>query len=135
MKWNNILWELPQTILGFIVSKIFTIESTEYFNERKLMIFKKDKWFSKKSAGVSLGYFILLPSTSCKITHKQHEYGHCMQSKKSGWLYLLIFGLPSLTNNLWDRLMHKKWSRERREKWYYSRFPEKQADLLGGVIR
>jgi hypothetical protein len=31
--------------------------------------------------------------------------------------------------------MHKKWSTERRQKWYYNRYPEKQADRLGGAIR
>jgi hypothetical protein len=52
-----------------------------------------------------------------------------------GWLYLPLVGLPSIIGNIWDRLFHKKWSSDRREKWYYSRYPENWADKLGGVIR
>jgi len=40
-----------------------------------------------------------------------------------------------LFNNLWDRLFHKNWGAARRREWYYGRWPEKQADRLGGVTR
>jgi hypothetical protein len=49
---------------------------------------------------------------------------------------VIVIGIPSAVfNNLWDRLVHKKWPSTDRLKWYYNRYPEKWADKLGGVTR
>lgn len=92
--------------------------------------------------GVSLGDYILLDESYLNLSeHKlmetvYHEHGHQLQSKRLGWLYLIVVGLTSaIFNNLWDRLFHKKWYYKDRNKWYYNRFPEKWADRLGGVVR
>ena len=133
MKWNQILWELPQTLVGWIISKCVKIESREYINGRCLIIFKKDNWFSNLISGTSLGYYILLPVVRDEVTVR-HEYGHCLQSKKWGWLYIPIIGLPSICNNLRGRKVYKNMVYEEVQKDYYNRYPEKEADELGGVV-
>ena len=125
--------ELPQYVLGKIVSLFLKNKKKEVYYHKGI---KTDRFIIKHDSninGVSL-YDIYVPYNS-SIRTLEHEYGHCLQSKKYKWFYLLIVGIPSLFGNIYDRLFHKKWSRERRIKWYFSRFPEKQADILGGVKR
>lgn len=86
--------------------------------------------------GVSLGNYILLPDGHESETTVRHEMGHQIQSRRWGVFYLLSVGLVSaIFNNLWDRLFHKDWSAAERNEWYYSRWPENEADRLGGVQR
>ena len=61
-----------------------------------------------------------------EITIK-HEMGHSMQSKKLGWLYLFVIGIPSACWNLYHR--------KHPEKDYYKFYTEAWADKLGGVKR
>lgn len=119
------LWQLPQNLLGLIVILFSQAMASKDF---------KDLYVTDYKFGVSLGKYIIL--------HKRysfddvcHESGHCRQSKRWGWLYLIVIGLPSALRNLYDRYFHKAWSSEDRQKWYYGHFPEKQADILGGVKR
>lgn len=92
-------------------------------------------------SGISLGDYVILDKWYAGRMSKKteqaisHEYGHQKQSLILGWLYLPLVGLPSICRNIWDRLFHKKWSASRRERWYYSGYPERWADILGGVIR
>ena len=134
MKWYQVLWELPQTFLGLVVKGLFIKDKqSAVYNDRRLITFRRNTWFTNTMSGVSLGYYILLPDGSSE-EEIAHEYGHCMQSKKLGCFYLLIVGLPSICNNIWDRIFHKKWTYSKRISWYYNRFPEKQADRNSGVI-
>jgi len=133
MKWYQILWELPQTLLGWIITKCITIESRTEYNGRCLNYFKIDNWFSKIFSGTSLGFYILLPVGSSIVT-VSHEYGHCLQSKKWKWLYLPVIGIPSICNNLRGRKIYKSMTYEERQADYYSRYPEKEADKLGGIV-
>jgi hypothetical protein len=92
-------------------------------------------------SGASLGNFILLdelykqyypeksPYRYMLENTAKHEHGHQIQSLYFGFLYLLIIGLPSVLNNIRSRIANKD------SKWYYSRYPEKWADKLGGVER
>jgi hypothetical protein len=122
---------LAGLILSYFILK-GRIDAIEHYNSRYYV------WVNGASRwGVSLGFFVFLSNVyySDKDTVK-HEYGHTIQSLWWGPLYLIVIGIPSaICNNLWDRLMHKDWLPERRIKWYYTRFPELQADKLGGVER
>jgi hypothetical protein len=120
--------ELPQTLLGILVIRVTGARLLKTVNDREI-------WqHEKKLNAVSLGKKIIVPKNhNDKVI--SHEYGHCLQSVKYGWAYLIIVGLPSVMRNIWDTVGHKKWSREQRSAWYYSAWPEKQADELGGVIR
>lgn len=143
------IWQLPQNLLGLIVilvtkavpgfPPLVTIRNgkveftfiVESYNTRKCYFIPESSFLS----GASLGKYIILrhrSSDNCL----GHELGHSVQSMIFGPLYLLIIGVPSAVfNNVWDRLFHKKWDNAKRSRWYYSRFPEKWADKLGGVNR
>lgn len=118
------IWQLPQNILGIIVI-LFSKARKDYIWE---------VYMTSCGFGVSLGSYIILCNT-CSFTDVKHERGHQEQSKRWGWLYLIVIGLPSALRNLYDQFFHRDWSYKEREIWYYSHFPEKQADTLGGVKR
>ena len=121
------MWQLPQNLLGILVI-IFSKGKYEY------TIDGKDVYSTKRNFGVSLGKYIIVNNFGYGDTVK-HEYGHCLQSEKLGWLYLLVIGLPSALGNLYDRIAHRNWNYRSRIKWYYSQPWESWADKLGGVER
>ena len=136
----NWVWQFPQMLLGLILVKILKAHKHTILMDNGERIinywhFDRNSKFSKFISGVSLAVYILLSDNNNDDRTICHEYGHCLQSKKLGWLYLIVIGLPSIINNLWDRNFHKDWAYQDRIKWYYSRFPEKQADVLGEVVR
>lgn len=123
MKVLMYIWQLPQNLLGLLVILVTGAK------------FHTKYWFTTRGDfGISLGNYIILGSC-VNDTDIKHEQGHQKQSEKLGWLYLLVVGVPSIVRNIWDRIAHKKWSYRKRDEWYYSHFPEKQADELGGVKR
>ena len=127
------IWQLPQHVLGLLLIAITgAVRTNSFYTPVEARVYRQRKY---KSWGISLGrYIILYYYTDCNTDY--HELGHSVQSVWLGPLYLIVVGIPSAVfNNLWNRLFHKKWDRERRHKWYYSRYPEKQADKLGGVQR
>lgn len=124
------IWQLPQNILGLLV-----LLATEAFKTKDGRY-----WVTGKGGfGVSLGSFVIFGDMNGRYIPAeksiQHEMGHQKQSLYLGPLYLLLVGLPSVLGNIWDRLFHKQWSNTKREKWYYSRYPEDWADKLGGIKR
>lgn len=125
------LKELPQELLGLIITKVtkaeYHVEALEGIAYYEPSRFNKSRW------GISLGSYIICNKPT--RTTLKHERGHSLQSKRYGWMYLLIVGVPSIVRNIWDRLMHKKWTPSARITWYYSGWPEKQADELGKVAR
>lgn len=130
------IWQLPQNIIGFIITRFSTSSTVYDIAGRKFRV-----WFVPYlfRCGVSLGEYIIFDEKAyrrydgtpmlAKIVN--HEAGHTLQSRMLGPLYLIAVGLPSmLLNNVWDRLLHRRWSWNRRNEWYYSRYPEKWADDL-----
>ena len=77
------LWQLPQNILGFIISR-FAIKARSMNGE----VFYQ--W--KRNGGISLGNYIIVSDERLL----PHENGHRKQSIMLGPLYLVIIGLPSL---------------------------------------
>ena len=123
------VWQVLQNILGLILLLF-------YKHEKLYLSINGRRFYSTQEmpSGISLGNYIILGKMDSGIDMK-HEYGHSIQSRYLGPLYLLIIGLPSACGNLWDRWFHKKWYWEDREKWYYNLPWEKWADKLGGVKR
>lgn len=119
------IWQLPQNLLGFILSR----GGVQFKNQEHTIYFKK-RFFN---SGVSLGQYIILDEVFKYANDLQnaidHEIGHSKQSLYLGWLYLLVIGLPSLFRNIYSRIFKKN------EAWYYSDFPENWADKLGNVNR
>ena len=123
------IWQAPQNIAG-----IFTL----IFNKLvhgcvNYMSFDGVKyWYVKhvNDCAVCLGDFIFLDSDR-SISEKavKHEYGHQRQSKRLGWFYLFVIGIPSAIGNIYSGICQKS------DAWYYSQPWEKWADELGGVNR
>lgn len=61
----------------------------------------------------------------------KHEYGHTIQSKLLGPLYLFIIGIPSI---VWASIYGTKLVPETKNG-YYKFYTEKWADKLGQVER
>ena len=136
MKLILFLWQLPQNILGAIFYLYFKLSEkiTEKESYKGINVFwVKDNTFS----GVSLGTFIFINvKFQSDDRNKKHEYGHCIQSKWTGPLYLIIIGIPSYFRFSYDvHILSKTKSSYYRYKWYYSGYPEKSADKLGEVKR
>ena len=123
MKWYEILWQLPQYIIGMCYlylhyDKIiggFMYNGASYFiiqGQRGSVTFCKDYIFLSKYAKDSNNTI-------------RHEYGHTIQSRWLGWLYLIVIGLPSI---VWA-FIHSNFMRD---KPYRSFYTEAWADKLGG---
>lgn len=132
MKFKNFIesiWTFPQNALGFIITKIY--KATPYTTYKDANVYS---W--NINGGMSLGEYIFVSYTDeDPSAHRvqqliKHEYGHTIQSKYLGWVYLLVIGLPSL---IWANCFKKY--RAKTGKSYYSFYTESWADKLGGVER
>lgn len=129
MKFIKILWQLPQNLIGLLIKVICKAPLYTVYKDSKVYTWKL-------RSGISLGRYIFLPYRDENPENFyvqqdiKHEYGHCIQSKYLGWLFLLVIGLPSL---IWAGCFEKY--RQRTGKSYYDFFTEKSADKLGGVDR
>lgn len=112
------IWCFPQNLLGFLV-KIFT-RAEKVGNHYH---------YNFKSGSVSLGdYVFLCPNHWNDERVLAHEMGHREQSRRLGWLYLLIIGIPSV---IWCSCFERY--RAKHHINYYDFYTEKWADKLGGV--
>lgn len=118
MKYLLIIWELPQSILAFF------IWIYHYANIIRCDNFKLSKiiWLNRNdNFGISLGRFIFLSKKYEKNEFIQlHEYGHTIQSKILGFLYLFIVGITSLIRSRINISLYN----------YYNGYPEKWANNL-----
>lgn len=134
VKRNYVLawtWELPQTLLAMLVLVLLPHKKEEEFEIPFYTL-----WCADGLNAFSLGEWIFIPSSRLvDEATVRHEYGHSIQSRRLGWLYLLVVALPSVARNLYDRVAHKHKSTLFRNWWYYSGYPENEADYLGGVDR
>ena len=105
------LWQLPQHIIGFILTRFCKPVSVIYV------------WRFKSA--VSLGKYIIM---NRRYTYKtwQHEHGHSKQSIILGPLYLVVIGIPSILGNIVHRFIKFNYYKQPWEWW---------ADKLGGVQR
>lgn len=112
------LWCLPQNLVGLLV-RLFT-------RARKV----GDHYeYNREYGSVSLGEFIFLSRADADSEFVlAHELGHRKQSRRLGWLYLIIIGLPSL---IWAGCFG--WYRRKHGINYYEFYTEKWANKLGGV--
>lgn len=124
-------YELPQTLLGYILTKIYKgkLSKVEEYSHARVHLYKEFP------GGISLGRYILAQDCSWYTEFQEklikHEFGHCIQSKYLGWLYLPVIGVCSGLHALTYQWRIKKgWIRS-----YYDYWTEKWADKLGGVKR
>lgn len=130
---RGLLWELPQTTLG--AGAFVLLSLAGQVTERRLArgrVFVR----TQMGLGVSLGHFVFhtdvdSPFVPVGRENVDHEYGHAVQSRRLGPLYLPLVGLPSVLR-VGYAIGHRAVTGER---WagYYRGWPEAQADKLGGV--
>lgn len=116
------IWQFPQMILGLLLRLVFR-GSDKYY---KYAIVRRS---TKMRGGIALGKYIIINQWMSEDTVR-HEYGHYLQSRKLGWFYLLIVGIPSL---LWAAIYGRLIKES--DNGYYEFFTERWADRLGGVER
>jgi len=128
-----LVWEAPQNVLGLARVGLALlrgrVRQVRFVDERVMVELQQ-------GAAISLGLFVLWttvdnPYVPVGKENRAHEYGHSIQSRWLGPLYLPVVGVPSTMRVLYAlvyRLIHQ-------QRWpgYYDGFPEKQADELGGV--
>ena len=112
------VWEFPQCLLGFILTKIYNVSYVETYKGI-------DIYSGVFPGAISLGLYILMSNRSGNST-KRHEYGHTIQSRRWGWFYLPVVGLTSIT---WCGL-HRFFKIKRD---YYSVWPENKATEYGNI--
>ena len=112
------LWCLPQNLLGLFFLLFIRGE------ERHALGGINFYYVKGFAGGISLGKYIILGDKCDKSV--RHEYGHCLQSKMLGPLYLMVVGLPSLIHAGFCRCNNHS---------YFDYWCEKWADKLGNVKR
>jgi hypothetical protein len=130
------LWQLPQTILAYIVLLVCKIKFGKSNvkkvdpNEVKEIknVYSVPEFYN---CCVSLNVIIGQANRVTRPKTIMHEFGHRKQSQILGPLYLVFIGLPSFLGNRYSRLCKK-----RGKKFDYYKQPwEAWADKLGGVER
>ena len=116
------LWQLPQHIVGLLLVQLLSCRYYQDYCSARVYV-------TRTPVGVSLGDYIIVYGHPEAIECIPHEWGHTLQSRRLGPLYLLLVGLPSIGMNIFSRL--KIMNEDR----YYLRWPENWADRLGGVER
>ncbi len=133
--WFGLIWELPQTLLG---GAYFVVHQAT--NQIVVVERKENRWLVeiKGDGAVSLGYFVFHSQRDNAFVpvgseNRNHEWGHSIQSRRFGPLYLVVVGVPSVMRVLYA-LIYRIFAKKR---WphYYDGWPENAADRLGKVDR
>lgn len=112
------LWQLPQNLVG-LVYMLITKGENRILEQRWATFYTSPTI----SGGVSLGNYVFIsPEVVNKDPVYDHEFGHCIQSRILGPLYLPIVGLCSGIHFL----LHKGGN-------YYTFWTESWANRLGGI--
>ena len=123
------IWQLPQNLVGLFL--VLWYKREEVYHKLNGRTFY---YTTEMPSGISLGNYIIM-NRQDKEDGMRHEYGHSIDSRRWGPLYLLVIGLPSLCGNIYDRIAHKNWKYSDSCEWYYNQPWEKSADKNGGVDR
>lgn len=112
------IWQLPQNLLGLLFLWCLKGESKHTLNE--ITVYYSPTF----PGGISLGQYIIVYKLGNSFI--KHEYGHCIQSKILGPLYLPVIGVSSGLHAWLCKCRHHS---------YYDFWTEKWADKLGKVKR
>ena len=123
------IWQLPQNLVALILLLIYQREKVYHKLNGRTFYFT-----TEMPSGISLGNYIIM-NRQDKEDGMRHEYGHSIDSRRWGPIYLIIIGLPSLLGNIYDRIAHKNWKYSDSAEWYYNQPWEKSADKNGKVDR
>ena len=116
------IWQLPQHLVGLLILLFIKGEAKHKFDGITYY------YYDPFPGGISLGNYMILGDKWSESI--KHEYGHSIQSRILGPIYLIVIGLPSITwAGLYGSIIRKT------HNGYYKFYTEKWADKLGGVIR
>lgn len=128
-----LVWELPQNVLGALDLAITAVRGRVAG-----IAFERERVFVEvRGAGaVSLGLFVFwskddTPYVRITEANKEHEYGHSIQSRMLGPLYLPLVGVPSSCRVAYA-VAHRALT-GRRWEGYFRGYPEDWADRLANV--
>ena len=114
----------PQNVLGTLYYGLLqltgNVVNTADMNEVKIIV-------TRTPFGASLGRYIFVSQALLTENMVRHEYGHTMQGYKHGPFYLLFEGLASFVQAALSLSSPSFVER------YYDRWPENEANELGGV--
>lgn len=119
------IWQLPQNLIGLIAVGLFS-KGYLFCNEVPGEVFHL---WNIKTGSISLGEYRLVCSAhkTSDETYK-HEYGHTIQSRILGPLWLIVIGLPSI---IWAAVWSKLYNKYRvKYSWFYT---ESWANKLTGA--
>lgn len=116
LKVLSYIWCIPQNLLGLLFLLFIRGEERHTLNGISFYYAKDFR------GGISLGRYIILGDKRERSV--RHEFGHCIQSRMLGPLYLIVVGLPSLIH---------AWLCKCDDHSYYDYWCERWADKLGGV--
>lgn len=115
------IWEIIQNIIGWFEYLIFNCSRIINFKDSKIV-------FINHSDSHVFGKWIFINSEVDDINLElRHEYGHRIQSKILGPLYLFVIYIPSLLHYIWFVYKYKDnldWGI------YYKFYTEKSANYL-----
>lgn len=114
------VWQLPQNLCGEVYSLFHKGALIKEYEDS--IVYRSEKMHG----GVSLGRYIFV-NKFAGMKAVKHEYGHCVQSKRWGWLYLFAIGIPS---GVWRMLKDRGYFKNKSYYWFYT---EKRANELGCV--
>lgn len=116
------IWQFPQHIVGLLILLFIKGEAKHNFNSITYY------FYDPFPGGISLGNYMIIGHQWSQTI--KHEYGHAIQSRMLGPLYLFVIGLPSI---IWAGLYGSVIKRTHNG--YYKFYTEKWADKLGKVVR
>lgn len=118
------IWQLPQNLLGLLLMLILQGETKHRLGSIRFYFLRTFP------GGVTLGEYIIV-GTKQDLTVR-HEFGHVLQSRYLGPLYLLVIGLPSLLHAWLNGAIG---CCDRHPEGYYHFYTEKWADRLAAINR
>ena len=118
------IWQLPQNLLGLLLMLILQGETKHRLGSIRFYFLRTFP------GGVTLGEYIIV-GTKQDLTVR-HEFGHVLQSRYLGPLYLLVIGLPSLIHAWLNGAIG---CCDRHPEGYYHFYTEKWADRLAAINR
>lgn len=118
------IWQLPQNLLGLLLMLILQGETRHRLGTIRFYYLKTFP------GGITLGEYIFVGRKQELMV--RHEFGHVLQSRYLGPLYLIVIGLPSLLHAGLNGVLN---CCDRHPEGYYHFYTESWADRLGGVTR
>lgn len=118
------IWQLPQNLVGLLFLLFIQGEKRHELNSIRFYYLKTFP------GGITVGEYVIVGTKQELIV--RHEYGHVLQSRILGPLYLIVIGLPSLIHAWINGAIG---CCEKHDKGYYHFYTEKWADKLAGINR